>query len=311
MSFDIIDVEFCLGSNKINLYKDFDSNTKEKFTKKTGIPNVYHSNDDEDVISLSFKSIKKLFKKRKIDPKEIDLLIFVTQTNPFFLPSASAIIQNQLNLREDCICLDINLGCSGFIYALSIVNSYFINSNYSNALVVCSDTYSKFIDKNDKSTYLLFSDASSCTLLKKRKKDPFNFILKTDGSGFDKLICANNLTNNKSSYLKMIGSDIYQFTMSEIPKIILEILKINKLDINHIDYFLFHQASQIVLESLIRKLDIHKEKVPTNYQIFGNTVSSTIPILIYDMIANGNINNSKLCLSGFGVGLSWGSFIYE
>tara|TARA_X000001036_G_C20418840_1_gene700286 strand:- start:111 stop:758 length:648 start_codon:yes stop_codon:yes gene_type:complete len=211
---------------------------------------------------------------------------------------------------------DINQGCSGFVYGLNLASALINNGTAKSILLICSDTYTKYIDKKDKTCLPIFSDGASCTLINRSKYQKilkFNF--GTDGEGYKDLIVENsgsNLNKSKSTKIFMDGKKVLMFTMSNIPDLIKDILKKNKISINDIDHFIFHQASKTVLENLIRKLKIDKKKVFVNIVNIGNTVSSTIPIAFKQLIMKKKLKkNSLVLIAGFGVGYSMGATIIK
>ena len=314
----IRNIEYFLPPKKENNLKLLkilgkDKNFSKKIINKIGIKsrriaeqNIY-SND------LAIKSARKVLKF--INPRHIDHLIYCTQTPDYIIPTIACIIQNKLNLKKNIGAFDINLGCSGYIYLLSIAKSLIVSGQAKNILLITADTYSKFINKKDLSTRLIFSDSSTSTIISSKKKSNsfkiINFAYGTDGAGYKNFILdnfgtknwANPKKNGKNIY--MHGADIFDFTLNEIPKSIKNFLKNNHFNINKINYFIFHQANEFIIKSLQRKLGIPDSKIFINMRHIGNTVSSSIPIVL-------NINSKKILkgkktlLIGFGGGLSWG-----
>ncbi|MDB2354561.1 ketoacyl-ACP synthase III [Candidatus Pelagibacter bacterium] len=274
----------------------------KKIFSATGIKKRYISSRHEDIISLSIKSANKIFKK--FPKKKIDFLIVITQTSNFRLPSASCILQNQLNLRNDIKAFDINMGCSGFIYGLNIASNLIKNQEGKNGLIICTDVYTKFIQKDNRSCRPIFSDASCSTVVSADKRNyvgPFEF--GTDGKGaFDLSL------KEDSKDIYMNGSRVALFSIKRVPECIKKLLKKINKNINTIDKFIFHQASKYVLDKIYKVMSIEKKKVFENYQDYGNTVSASIPIAL-KMASKKKFlkNNDKIILTGFGVGLSWGS----
>ena len=271
-----------------------------KIFKKTGILNTRISKNNQDVIDLAYKSCKKL--KKKLN--NIDGIIFVTQTPRYLLPSCSCILQDKLKLKKDIFAIDINMGCSGYVYGLSVAKSLIESNVLKKILLVCADTYSKYIDEDNNNKYI-FSDAASSTLISRSPKKKFGkFLFNTDGSKFDKIIIRKNVSNKKT--FEMDGASVYIFTITEIPKIIKKYLRIEKDNIKNIKKFFLHQASGIILDTLASKIS-DKKKVYKNIKNIGNTTSSSIPISIKDSLDKRLIKkNDKILLCGFGVGLSWG-----
>ncbi len=280
----------------------FNSGKNKKLINVTGINKRYRSSLNEDVISLSLKSAQKVI--NKTNKKEIGFLLFVTQTSPFKFPSISCILQHRLGLSKNIFAVDINMGCSGYIYALKLAESLKnLDNKKKYGLIICSDTYTKYINKNNKSCRPIFSDASTTTLLKISKKNQIqNFDFGVDGSGFKSLYLKENSQN-----MFMNGPKVAIFTIKEIPKFIEQFLKKNRLKKTSIKYFILHQASKYVCDKIKDKLGLAKKFFLNNYQNYGNTVSSTIPLLLEECIKKKKIKKKDIIiLCGFGVGLSWG-----
>ena len=269
---EIAQIEFSLPEKKQPikyLCKKNSWNYKAIFSK-TGIKYRYVSNKKENALLLALNACKKI-KNRD----SIEALIYVTQSPEYLLPTTACVLQEKLKLRKKILAFDINQGCSGFIYGLFSALTMINSTDIKNVLLVCSDTYTKYISDKNKSCSTIFSDAASATLIRKKKKyltNSFNF--GTDGSGYKDLI----VENKKDSKLFMDGRKVLMFTMGNVPELVNKTLKKNKCKIQDIKMFIFHQASRIVLENLGRKLNIEKGKIYKNFQNIGNTVSSTIPI---------------------------------
>jgi len=291
---------------KIETIKDLSIKNKfwdiNKIYYSTGINKRFVSSDDENVISLSIKSAKKIITKKNKD--KIGFVLFVTQTSPFKLPSVSCLIQHKLGLPNNIFATDINMGCSGFIYALKLAESLVnINKSKQLGLIICSDTYTKYISKNNRSCRPIFSDSSASILVGKSKNNnigPFDF--GVDGSGFSDLLLKDNSNN-----IFMNGPKIALFTLKKIPFIINSFIKKNKISKEKIKLMALHQASKYIYEQLKKRIDINQEKFIKNFDNIGNTVSSSIPLLLEKANKEKKIKKGDTIIAcGFGVGLSWG-----
>ncbi len=299
-SFSISNLAYQLGSNTLvlsDLKKMYPHWNVDNVVKKTGIKKLYLSNEDEDVFNLSIKSCKKTLKN--FDQTKIDCVIVVTQTARNKLPSISCMIQDKLNLKKNMFALDVGLGCSGFVYGLSVISSLFNSNIAKTVLFVCGDTYTKFLNVDNRTCRTVFSDAaSSCIVQKINSKKPTKFSFLTDGSGAPDL-----LEIDKNIVMK--GPNIFHFTTKNIPNLFNDILRKNSLKKEQIDQFVFHQASKLVIDKLTDILQLDNNKVFRNYNKIGNTVSSSIPIVLENLQKKGVIKkNQKIMLVGFGVGLS-------
>jgi 3-oxoacyl-[acyl-carrier-protein] synthase-3 len=274
----------------------------KKIIKATGVNKVWKSSEKEDVIYLATKAAQKLINKKDI--AKIDIVFLVTQSPTYNIPSNSYIIHNKLGLKKNCMVFDINQGCSGYIYALNIAESILSNNNFSKALILTSDTYSKYSKKLN--VTCLFSDAASATLVSKNNgKTLYNFTTYSDKHKCLQQKNTNILSSISSNSLIMSGTSVFNFSINEVTDEVEKFLKKNKIEKKSIKYFLFHQASKIVLDNLNRKLNISKIQTYNNIHKYGNTVSSTLPILIKDL-KKKLVGKEDVLLCGFGVGLSIG-----
>lgn len=292
--------------------------SETKIYEKTGIVERHIAEDNEFVSSMAVKSARKLFLDYEINPNTIDFLLLCTQSPDYFLPTTACLVQNELNLPKSCGALDFNLGCSGFVYGLSLAKALIYSENYNNVLLITSETYSKYLNKDDKSVRTIFGDAAAATLVTNSKEGIGKFVFGTDGSGGDKLIVQNGALrslNNKQynvPILYMSGPDIFTFSLDVVPKLVFDILKKNELYIENIDLFILHQANKFMLEHLKQKLNIDDKKFFISMSNCGNTVSSTIPIAIKEAQLNQVLRpNMKVLIAGFGVGYSWGGTIID
>ena len=286
-----------------------------RILEKTGIHNRYISSPGETAVDLAIKAGEKSL-EGTFSREEIDLLILVTQSPDYVLPTSACILQDRLGLSKNCMAFDVNLGCSGFVYSLSIAGGLIESDVAHKGLILCADTYSKYIKKNDRTCRPIFSDGAASILVERSDTDcigPFEF--GTDGSGYDRLIVrssgardADQGPNSQRGFLEMRGSDIFLFTMRVVPACINKLLNRAGLTIENIDLFVFHQASKFVIDNLIQNMSLDKGKVFVNYDSIGNTVSASIPIALKDAASKGRLKEGDTAmLVGFGVGLSWGA----
>ena len=319
--FRISEIEIYFPEKKVtneDLQKEFPEWSPEKIFNKVGVKQRYTASAEETVLELAVKASEKLLKK--IDKNEIDFILFCTQSPDYHLPTTACILQDRLGLRKDIGALDFNLGCSGFVYGLSIAKGLIATGVAQNILLVTAETYTKYLRKSDKSNRTIFGDGAAATLIQKDEaKENFQFILGTDGSGYDNLIVRNgggrnriNKEDEAGNCLYMNGQNIFIFTIEKIPALVKEILEKNNLTKNDVDYYIFHQANAHILRRQREILEIPEEKFYINLEKYGNTVSSTIPIALKDALETGKIKRGqKIMLIGFGVGLSWGATIVE
>ncbi|QSB25943.1 ketoacyl-ACP synthase III [Flavobacterium sp. CLA17] len=307
------------------IHQEFPEWGIEKISTKTGINARHISAKDEFSSDMAVKAAEKLFAEHNIDKSEIDFLLFCTQSPDYFLPTTACIIQEKLGLETTIGALDFNLGCSGFVYGLSLAKGLIAGEMAKNVLLITSETYSKFIHPKDKSNKTIFGDAAAATLI--TSENGFctlgNFIFGTDGKGAENLIVKQggmrfpvsdqnedivdefgNVRNDKNLFMN--GAEIFNFTGEFVPKLTEAILEKSNLAKEDIDLFVFHQANKYMLNHLRKKIKIPEEKFFIAMEDCGNTVSSTIPIALYEAQKQGKVADSKnLILAGFGVGYSW------
>lgn len=292
---------------------------------KTGVYQRRIAAEGETSADLGVKAAEKLFAEHNVDPKSIDFLLFCTQTPDYPLPTSACLIQDRLGLPTTAGALDFNLGCSGFVYGLSLADGLIRSGAVKRILFITSETYSKFIDKNDRSLRTIFGDGAAATLIEAADEPQFSgFKFGTDGSGADTLIVSQGGHRKPDqaigprkrkrwrSELYMDGPALIQFTVGSIPGLVDSILQTESLQQADIDWFLFHQATFKMLDQLIQTMNIAPKKLPIRMENVGNTVSSTLPILIHQLRETGELKpDSVNMLVGFGVGWSWAGCIWR
>lgn len=301
-----------------DLQKEFPEWSPEKIFNKVGVKKRHKASGEETVLELAVKAVEKLF--QKIDKNIVDFILFCTQSPDYHLPSTSCILQDRVGLRKNLGALDFNLGCSGFVYGLGVAKGLISSGIAKNILLVTSETYTKYLKRQDKSNRTIFGDGAAAVLIEKdNQKKNFQFELGTDGSGYDSLIVKNgggkypkNSQSGAEDGLYMNGQKIFSFTVEKIPELVGETLRKNHLTKDEIDYFIFHQANAHILKKQRELLQIPEDKFYINLENTGNTVSSTIPIALKDAFDKGKIKRGdKIMLIGFGVGLSWGATVID
>jgi 3-oxoacyl-[acyl-carrier-protein] synthase-3 len=305
--------------------------TAEKIFEKTGIKQRHIADQRETAGDLAENAARKLFEEYQISPLIIDFILLATQSPDYFLPTTACILQSKLGIPTTAGALDFNLGCSAYIYGLSLAKGLIASGIAKNVLFLTSETYSKHIHPMDKSVRTIFGDGAAATLVSESEDSMINeFVLGTDGSGYDKLIVhtggmrkardrqsAQEMTDDSGNirshdHLFMDGAEIFNFTLEKVPVLVKQTLEKNKLTMDQIDLFVFHQANKFMLDTLRKVTQIPRDKFYVNMEDTGNTVSSTIPIALHRAVRDGKLKkNMKVMLVGFGVGLSWGSVVID
>lgn len=312
---------------------DFDlvnDSEKDLLIKTTGIENRRVAKKGMATSDLCEKAASKLISELKWNKEEINLLIFVSQSRDYYLPSTSIILQNKLGLPKTSMAFDIGLGCSGFTHGLSIAASLMKTTGIKKALLMTGDISSVSLSKEDKSTYPLFGDGGAVAALESTNiSDPWYFSTNSDGSGYESIIIQdggvrNMITNDTYTmvevekgikrsrrHLWLNGLDVFSFSTKEVPVSVNELFTYSKINKDDINFFIMHQANLLMNETIRKKLKIEAEKVPYSLRDFGNTSSASIPLTIVTQLKNklSESGKKKLLLSGFGVGLSWSNVI--
>jgi 3-oxoacyl-[acyl-carrier-protein] synthase-3 len=307
------------------LVKEFPEWTVEKVATKVGINQRHISDSTETAMNMGVKAAENLLDEYKINKSEIDFILFCTQSPDYFLPTSACLIQNQLKLKTTCGALDFNLGCSGYIYGLSLAKGLICSNIVKNVLLITSETYTKYIHPKDKGNRTIFGDAASATLISTEGfAEIENFSFGTDGRGAENLIIKTGGMRHRSylddlsfdennnpisgDFLYMDGNEIFNFTADAVPILVDDVLITNNLQQKDIDLFVFHQANKYMINYLRKLIDIDKDKFFIYLENVGNTVSSTIPIALYEAKKMDKLKGNVL-LAGFGVGYSWGGVI--
>lgn len=320
----ITNIEYVYPKQKItntDLAKQFPDYDFGKFQEKVGIINRYWVDENETAFDLAKEACEKLFKK--IDKEQIDYILYCTQSPEYFLPTTACILQNHLGLRKDIGALDFNLGCSGYVYGISLAKGLINSGQAKKILLVTAETYSKYLHPSDRSNRAIFGDAATATLISFSDKESIgDFLFGTDGEGYDKLIVKNGCSNSPfnpeaieinygsnniytDNHLYMNGPEVFNFTSEVIPNFTKEVLMKNNKEISNIGQFVFHQANSFMLNFMRKRLKIDSEKFYINLEDGGNTVSCTIPIALKLYSEKNECLDQEILIVGFGVGLSW------
>lgn len=325
-----------LGENEIKFENEpaFYNNDKTQFAKlqkMIGFDARYCANENTTAADLCEQAAKILIKNLNIEISSIDAIIFVTQTPDYYMPGNAHVIHRNLGFSKDTIAIDLDFGCSGFVYGLFVASSI-INSGLRRVLLLAGDTYSKLVNPKDRTEAPLFGDAGSATIIDyDETAQESYFILKSDGSGINHILQPagayrnpsteetrrdvadedGNIRNQENLYMN--GFEIFNFTLTEQPKLLDEILEFSGNTKDSIDYFALHQANVYIVETILKKAKIPFEKAPSKiFTKYGNQNSASIPSVICselrDKFANGK---KKVLMQGFGIGLSWGACVMD
>lgn len=275
---------------------------------KLGVKQVTRKGEDEETSDMCVAAFRDLCTKVAVDPAAVDCLVVCTQ-NPdgHGIPHTSAVVHAKLEMGADCAAFDISLGCSGYVYALSVVQAFMAQNGMQTGLLFTADPYSKILDPDDRNTVLLFGDAATVTLLTAEPQYvATRFAFGTMGNEGEAL-------QNDSGQLYMNGRAVFSFSATRVPAQIRRLLEQADLAPDDIDLYLLHQGSKYIVDTITKRLKLPAEKVPLNFVDHGNTVSSSIPLLLHEhLVAQPEIEQPRqIILSGFGVGLSWATALLQ
>ncbi|NVO20917.1 MAG: ketoacyl-ACP synthase III [Bacteroidetes bacterium] len=312
-------------------YKWIPVKDREMLVKTVGVEKRRVAEQGTATSDLCVASAEKLIQELGWNKQEIELLVFISQSRDYIIPSTSGIIQDRLGLPHSCVAYDIGLGCSGWVYGISAMASMMYASKIKKGLLLVGDISTLTASYRDKSTYPLFGDAATATAFEYNESAvPIHFNLESDGSGYDAIIIQDggmrNFISKKSFDQKKYGTGIYRnrlqialngievfnFALREVVPNVKKLLQDISRTPADFDYFVFHQANLLMNETIRKMMKLEKEKVPYTIRKYGNTSSASIPLTIVselrEQITGGKVN---LLTCGFGVGLSWGSVAIE
>jgi len=299
--------------------------------KTIGVESKRHVETGTTSSDLCYHAAERLLKDMGWNREKVDLLVFVSQTRDYLMPATACILQDRLGLSRNCLAFDLDLGCSGYVYGLSVIYSMLANAGLKKALLLTGEIPTPNINFKDKSTFPLFGDAGAATAIEYDGISEAWFNLQTDGSGhkaihipdgamrnypdpektFKEEKIAEGIVRNRAQ-IALDGMTVFNFTIKEVrPNVLALLEKADKLK-EEIDYFVFHQANKLMNETIRKQLKIDSEKYPYSIDRFGNTSSVSIPLTLVTELRNELIAAKKRMLfSGLGVGLSWGSCLLE
>jgi len=293
--------------------------------EKTGIRQRHIAQPRETSSDLALVAAQKLFADHNISPDSIDFLLLCTQTPDYPLPTTSCLMQDRLGLRTSCGALDFNLGCSGYVYGLALSDGLIQSGVAKNVLLLTAETYSKYIDEDDRSLRTIFGDGAAATLVSAGDTQTlWGFQFGSDGSGGDMLIVGEGGARHEEDAIKprhrkrwksrlyMDGPSLIHFTVEAVPRLVDEILQANQLSDADIGKYLMHQATFKMLDQLRDRMGVSEDRLPIELADVGNTVSCTLPILLDGLRKRGQLADKSVnMLVGFGVGLSWAGCLWR
>lgn len=330
----ILDIEYVLPDKVVtneDLHAENPDWDMRNVEIKSGVKQRHIAADGETAFDFAARACDKLFCDGRHIKADIDAIIFCTQSPDYIMPSNAFLLHEYLDLDENVLAFDYNLACSGYVYGLAIARSLIVSGTATKVLLATGDTYSRYINPGDRSARVLFGDGAAVSLITASDNDEGirDVILATSGKNHRKFyipaggcrvpkLCAPDNEIDGSGNVRtandihMDGMAVWSFIQSTVPKQIRSLMERNSLSADDIDLFVFHQASKMTLESLTKALRLYENKVYLNLSKTGNLVSASLPIALKCALAEGRIQPGNMILmSGFGVGLSWGSLLMK
>lgn len=300
----------------------FGEETVEKFSKMTGVKEFRKTFPHQTASDLGYAAAERLLSEKNVDRDEIGALVFIAHSVDYRRPATACVLHKRLGLNKECATFDIGLGCSATVYGLQVIGSMMANSDISKALLITGESLTKMVNPGDKAVAMLFGDGGSAVLLEKKEGNTLDVLLRTDGSKYNAIIAPaggyrnmdaprkdeewpdGNIRNLYNTYMN--GTDVFSFTITEVPAAIRDFIEKTGVGIEAYDCFAFHQANQYISKQLAKKFKIPMEKMPLCLDRYGNTSAPAATMALCDRYGEtqGEIIKTMFCC--FGVGLSWG-----
>lgn len=291
--------------------------TDEWITSRTGIKERrILKGENKGVSVMGIEAVKEMLAKTKIDPKEIDLLIFATVTADMTFPATANIVASSVG-AVNAFSYDISAACSGFLFALTTGASFIESGMYKKIVIVGGDKMSAIMDYTDRTTCIIFGDGAGCVLLEPTTEDVgvMDSILKSDGNGESylhmkaggsRVPATHNTVDARQHYVYQEGSAVFKFAVTNMAEVSAQLAERNNLKPADISWLVPHQANKRIIDATANRVGITEDKVMMNIERYGNTTAGTIPLLLWDYEKKLN-KGDNLLLAAFGGGFTWGA----
>lgn len=277
-----------------------------------------HIIQEETTVTMAAEAARLALEDRRTCPEDIDLILVATISSDVILPCAACYVQKAIG-AVNATCFDLGgAACSGFVFGYNTAMAYIASGMYHCALVIGSESLSTLTNWQDRGTCILFGDGAGAAVLKAANGRMYQTVTHSDGRKGDALTCKSRYVKGwkslpeEETYMQMDGQAVFKFAARRVPEVIREVLDINELTTQDIDYYVLHQANKRIVEAVAKRLGEDMEKFPINLQEYGNTSSASIPILLDEMNRDGRLKKGqRIIIAGFGAGLSWGASVLE
>ena len=315
--------------NNYEYTKFFPADQVKEVVDKVGVFERRFADSETCSSDLCYAAAEKLIADNNIDKSEIDLLVFLSQTPDYRMPATSICLQERLSLPNSCIAFDMQMGCAGFAYAVSVVYGMMQGGNIRKALILDGETRSKVYSPKDRRSAFIFGDGGVAALIERNEKFVKSwFSLNSDGSRYDLIMIKGggyrhpssaetleekvvdeygNIRSDEQGYMR--GGDVFNFVIREIPRDIKNTLEFSGVDKDAIDYIVFHQANNFINSYIAKKMKLDTTKIPHTIEKYGNTSSVSVPLTIVSELQDKLEGNKTVLISAFGVGMSWATAI--
>ena len=295
---------------------EFVDTSHEWIFERTGIRQRHIASKDQMTSDLAYMSALDAIKDANINATDIDLIILATSTPDQVFPSTAVKLQDMLNIRDGA-AFDIHAVCSGFIYALSTADNFIKSGKYKRILVIGSEVYSRILNWKDRTTCVLFGDASGAFVLEGQNNNDIrsgiiDSVIRSDGQFRSKLYCDGgpSMQPRTDNFINMDGKEVYKHAVEKQTIIVEELLDSAGFGIDSIDWFVPHQANLRILQTTAKKLKIKEEKIIVTVDKHANTSSASIPVAMTTAIKENKIKRGDmLLLEAFGAGFTWGAVL--
>ena len=272
----------------------------------------------EGTSDLAAEAARRALEAAGVKPEELDLIILGTSSPDCNYPSGACEVQAKIG-AVNAAAFDISAACSGFIFAMNIVQGFFKSGIYQTALIIGAETLSKVVDWDDRSTCVLFGDGAGAAVLKNEESGIIDMLMGSDGTKGEALKCTSRSLGNfltgerpELGFMTMDGQEVFRFAVKRVPESIESLMKRNQTAKEDIRYCILHQANERIVEAVARRLKEPMDKFPMIIEKYGNTSTASIPLLLDDMVNKGMLEaGDKIILSGFGAGMTWGAVLLE
>lgn len=304
----------------------------EKVIASTGIERRRMCDEGVTASDLSAKAVLKLLDDMHWDSGSVDCLFYVCTSRDYIAPQTACILQNRLGLRMDCFVMDLPLGCSGWVYGMSVITSMMQTGAFKRGLLIAAETNTKNRSMKDRTVRPLFGDAATVTALEydPNWEYPCNFVFGVDGAGATAIMAKFGGMRNPTTLeslqeqevepgvvrrgvdMEVKGMDVFGFAIKRPPASLKELVAAFNIDIDSIDFLYLHQANKFIDEKIRKSLKVPPEKVPYCIHDFGNVTSASIPLTMVTQSAAALAGEARHCIAcGFGVGLAWASMEFH